>query len=553
MANPFDQFDSQAASNPFDQFDAGSPAAYKNNVIVANPIDDNSFAQNALIGSGKFFTDMGLGARQIYAQAADAISSQDQTLSSLVTGQRPSRLAQLQAEAAEKQRIDAPINATGGGKVGQIGTGIVTALPLAVVPGLNTYAGAAAVGGAYGALNPTTADQSRLLNTGIGAATGLVGQKVGNTFSNWLAQRAAGAAPSALTEAQQQAAQAGQNLGMQLTPGERTGSPGLKQFEAWLESHPITAGPMADLKGGNQTVLNRAWAGRIGENADTVDSSVLAAANDRLGDVFESARNPSKIVMASPEHTTGVLNGIDTDFEGLLPQGSIRAHPLVSQLESLTGSGAINGEQLGQLSSKLGRAAAKEMTGPAGDRDTGQALFQVKDHVDDLLQSTLSGQEAADYAAARGQYRGLMQLTSRVGNLNSTTGNVSGPNMANYLQQSDKRGYLFGGNDTDAYNAVRFAQAFKPIVGNSGTATREGAGMIGTALGVLARPLEKSYLSGRLGSAVQGAGKVGGYIGSGVRTVASPIAPYLLPGFPGLSGYTPQLSQEATQLPYLTQ
>jgi hypothetical protein len=44
--------------------------------------------------------------------------------------------------------------------------------------------------------------------------------------------------------------------------------------------------------------------------------------------------------------------------------------------------------------------------------------------------------------------------------------------LANLLQQKDKAGFLFGRNTSDMYNASRFAQAFRPLVGDSGTATR---------------------------------------------------------------------------------
>jgi hypothetical protein len=76
------------------------------------------------------------------------------------------------------------------------------------------------------------------------------------------------------------------------------------------------------------------------------------------------------------------------------------------------------------------------------------------------------------FQTAREQYRNLMLLTSRVGAVNPSTGNVSGSILANLLQQKDKAGFLFGRNNSDMYNAARFAQAFRPIVGDSGTATR---------------------------------------------------------------------------------
>jgi hypothetical protein len=183
------------------------------------------------------------------------------------------------------------------------------------------------------------------------------------------------------------------------------------------------------------------------------------------------------------------------------------------------------------------------MMSPTGDRDWGQALYAVKNHVDDLLQSTLTGPESAEYAAARQQYRSLMQLTGRTGNLNSTTGDVSGTSIANYLQQSDKRGYLFGGNESDAYNATRFAQAFKPLVGNSGTATRSSPKLTDLALGIPANLLSRAYLS------APGGGLARAAVGSS-STLAPPavlgrlVAPYVQAGLPGVGG---------SLVPYLTQ
>jgi hypothetical protein len=313
-------------------------------------------------------------------------------------------------------------------------------------------------------------------------------------------------AQGGLTPAQQNAAQGGASVGMSLTPGQQTGSKALQQFEAKLQSQPWTSGPFNKLTGANQEALNRTWASSIGEGGSSLDSTVLSSAVDRMGKVFENARSPSSIVMSDPKTTSGVLDGIDQTFEGLIP-GSIRTNPLVSRLESLTGAGSINGEQLGNLSSKLGRAAANQMTSPSGDREMGQALYAVKDHADDLLQSTLTGKDSAEYAAARQQYRSLMQLTARTTNLNPNTGNVGGNSMASYLQMKDRPGFLYGGNQSDAYKATRFAQAFRPIVGDSGTATRSPSGLGSPTqwpLSVPANLLSHLYLSGPGSAAVRG-------------------------------------------------
>jgi hypothetical protein len=49
---------------------------------------------------------------------------------------------------------------------------------------------------------------------------------------------------------------------------------------------------------------------------------------------------------------------------------------------------------------------------------------------------------------------------------------VSGLNLASALTRKDPNGFVFGRNTTPMYEAARFAQAFRPIVGDSGTATR---------------------------------------------------------------------------------
>lgn len=334
-----------------------------------------------------------------------------------------------------------------------------------------------------------------------------------------------------LTAAQQQALERGTALGMRATPGQASGSRALQQFEAKLESQPLTSGPFNALKAANQRVLNGTAARAIGETGTAVDSDTLARASERLGNVFESVRTPNRIVVADPSATSRALDVIDQSVEGLLPgDASIRSNKLVQNLETLTQQSHIHGEQLGSLSSKLGRAAYKQMTSPNGDRDWGQALYAVKDHVDDLVQSTLSAEEAATYAAARTQYRNLMLLTSRTGIVNPSTGNISGAALANKLQQADRNGFLFGQNQSDWYNAARFAQAFKPIVGDSGTATRS---MLHSPTDfVLSLPFNvatRAYLRtpAAAASAVAGAPQAFANSGAGTRGLLNPL---VIPG-----------------------
>lgn len=266
----------------------------------------------------------------------------------------------------------------------------------------------------------------------------------------------------------QEAARAGFPQG-RLTPGQATGNRLLQRLEAKLESQPMTAGPFDRIKDLNAREVNRAAAQAIGERADNLSSEVLNRAATRIGAVFDStADDVPRTIDAQGFLRT--FSQIQDDVRGLVK--GFGSHELVEDTIRLATQGQATGAQLQSLTSKLGKAAYKNMTTQSGDRDLGLALYRVKDYVDDVLQQGMTAQQAQRFADARGQYRNLMLLTSRVGAINPSTGNVNGSILANALQQKDKAGFLFGRNQSDMYNAARFGQAFRPIVGDSGTATR---------------------------------------------------------------------------------
>lgn len=274
-------------------------------------------------------------------------------------------------------------------------------------------------------------------------------------------------AASSLTPGQRAAA-AGFPQG-RLTPGQATGNKLLQRLEAKLESQPMTAGPFDRIKDANAREINRAAARAIGETADNLNSEVLDRAVTRLGGVFDDVRDEAKRAI-DPQQFTERMRAVADEFEAIGPQ--VWNHPLVERLIRHAKSGEASGKDLGGLTSKLTREINRQMTSAQGDRELGRALGSVKDYVDDLVAQGLSGDKLKAYEAARGQYRNLMLLTSRVGTINPSTGNVNAGALANLLQQKDRAGFLFGRNSSDMYNAARFGQAFKPIVGDSGTATR---------------------------------------------------------------------------------
>jgi hypothetical protein len=275
---------------------------------------------------------------------------------------------------------------------------------------------------------------------------------------------------AALTAAQQSILQRGKALGFKTTPAQETGSRSLLQMEARMESSPFTSAPFNAIKQENQRVLNRATAEAIGVKADELSNPVLAQAQRNISGVYQRIATPELKKL----DTMTMLNNIDlvdNAFEGLTTQ-PLKANIFVKQLQNLAMKGEASGVQLQNLSSKIGKRAKNEMTTAMGDRELGNALFQLKEMVDDALQSGLSQAEQQAFAQARNNYRNLMTIRTSQGVVNPSSGNVSGLNLASALTRKDPNGFVFGSNQTPMYEAARFAQAFKPIVGDSGTATR---------------------------------------------------------------------------------
>jgi len=277
-------------------------------------------------------------------------------------------------------------------------------------------------------------------------------------------------AGAALTAAQRAILERGKALGFKTTPAQETGSRSLLQMEARLESSPFTSGPFNTIKAENQQVLNRATAKAIGVESDELSNPVLAQAQRQISDVYKRVATPDQRKLDQMTIFNGI-DLIDNAFEGLTTQ-PLKSNIFVKQLQDLAAKGQASGEQLQALSSKIGRRAKNEMTTASGDRELGNALFQIKEMVDDALASGLSKAEQEAFAQARNNYRNLMTIRTASGVVNPSSGNVSGLNLASALTRKDPQGFVFGQNQTPMYEAARFAQAFRPIVGDSGTATR---------------------------------------------------------------------------------
>ena len=369
-----------------------------------------------------------------------------QTLSGLVTGKQPTEMGagDYFTQKAEQIGLGGVLGAGGGYATNKL----LNAL-LGKGPTVTPAAG-------------TTTAQAQTSATVTPTATVTGGQ---------VTPGAVGADVSAgLTEAQKAILDRGKSMGFRTTPGQETGSRSLQQMEARLESNPFTSGAFNTIKSNNQSVLNRAAAQAIGVDAAELSNPVLAQAQRQISGVYNKVASPN-VQKLDQMYVMNGIDLIDSAAEGLTTQ-PFKTNIFVKQLQELANKGEATGNQLTTLSSKIGKRAKNEMTTVNGDRELGQALFQIKEIVDDQLAAGLSAADQAAFQAARTNYRNLMTLRSNPGVVNPSSGNVSGLNLASALTRKDPRGFMEGTNTTPMYEAARFAQAFRPIVGDSGTATR---------------------------------------------------------------------------------
>lgn len=119
-------------------------------------------ANNFLAGAGKAFTDIGRGASQLVGVGD-------------------------QAAIDESRALDTPLMETGAGKLGNVAGNVAALAPTLLVPGANTYTGAALIGAGSGLLQPTTRQEGiegRLSNAAMGAMAGAGGQFAGNAIAS---------------------------------------------------------------------------------------------------------------------------------------------------------------------------------------------------------------------------------------------------------------------------------------------------------------------------------------------------------------------------------
>lgn len=414
----------------------------------------------AVSGFGKAFVDLGRGAGQFLG-------------------------FESRKDVADSRALDAPLMATTAGKVGNIVGNVAATAPAMAIPGAASVPGAAALGTAFGALQPSTSTKETLTNTGLGAATGALGQFAGNALtkaagSKLLARQAASTEEASQNAVRDQTLKAARDAGYVVPPA--TSNPGATSQAVESIAGKAATQSAAALK--NQKVTNsivRTELG-MGKNAPITEKA-LGDIRSKAGQVYAQVKG-SGVIQTDQQYlndVVGLTNGADDitqNFAGASVQAGDKIQALADSLaqDKFTASSAV--EYVKNLR-KQSSANFKTAYASGGDPDKlalAHAQWDAAGSLEDMIGRHLSAQGQPELATAFDKARVTIAKTySAQSALNPATGNIVAKNLATQLKRGKKL--------SDGFEAIgRFAQAF-PKAATEQTESR-GVSALGAVAGI---------------------------------------------------------------------
>lgn len=232
----------------------------------------------------------------------------------------------------EADALDAPLRATTAGKVGDfIGRAAVT-VPVALIPGANTYAGAALIGATTGAATTEGGLGDRAMGAGGGALGGAIGKGVGDAIGagarkvvDMLSNR--GAAQQAANAGRDAATSAARAAGYKLPPSQANPTAINRTLESFAGKTSVAQGA-SNINQQRTNALARKALG-LAEDAP-LTSETLDAIRSQAGQVYGRVSSLGKIPVtnASALPKSAKVSSF-TDNLTLAPRREIDAAELV--------------------------------------------------------------------------------------------------------------------------------------------------------------------------------------------------------------------------------
>jgi len=261
-----------------------------------------------------------------------------------------------------------------------------------------------------------------------------------------LARKAAGKVitpfASQLNQNEQKLARAAQRMGIDLTPGQFTGSPSLRTAESSFTQMPFTSAKQIGKYDQQTSAFNRHVLSKAGIDADTASPEVLKKAFSDIGKEFDELAMNTRIDL-TPQLQDDIT-GLVKDLSRYVDDGPAKilnsyAEDLVQLHRKLAGNPALSGQEYQRLASKI-RAHARQTT---KDADLKEGLLKLARRLDDELEKASPELKDA-WADVRNRYRNLLIIDEAAGagtGASRSRADIPFAGLRQAVKKSDRAGY----------------------------------------------------------------------------------------------------------------
>ena len=395
---------------------------------------------------------------------------------------------------------------------GQLAGGIASTAPLAPLTTGATAAatvgrgivGGAGLGGIQGA-----GEAKEAKDIGGDALTGaLVGGAVGGAVPAALQGARRLVSPSTVDNPTRQGLVAAlQGEGIDLSAGQQTGSKAIRYLESAANDMPFTGGGIDDLMTRQKEQFTGAAMRRMGETADRATPDVIDRALTRMGNEFDrlAANNSAQVDQPFVQD----LMRVAQDYGALVPnsQQAPVVGGLLQDVMQRARTGQIDGQFYQAARSRIDRMARNARADP----QLQDALSGIRTALDDVMERSLSGPDAAAWREVRQQYRNMIPIrqASIGAGESAAEGLLSPAALYNAVKQQNRNGAARGQGDLT--ELARAGVGVMTPLPNSGTAPRMMAqgmltGLAPALIGGGVGGASSGDTSGALAGALVGAG-----------------------------------------------
>ncbi len=426
-----------------------------------DPTAGMSGMEKFMAGAGKSVHDTGRGLQQLWAMAADRLSPRARSMSDLVTGRDPSRLAEITREVDRDRQLDAPLMRTGAGTAGNIaGQAAQIAVP---IPGALAAKGAGLAGrvagraaplvnaatraGVFGATQGVGAGESRLGNAAESAAWGAGGQALASGGGRLLK----GAADK-MSPVVRDAYAAAQRAGIPVHFSQVTDSKPLKTLASTIGYLPFSGAGRANAR--QQEGFIRALARSFGEDAPQLTDDVMKSARTRLNREYTDLYK-GKHIAISDAPVRRWASVVNEAVENLTDDEAKVVAKQFDKIIRKAEDGSITGEQYQALRTSL--------SGAIDGSNKGRYIKQLRNVLDETAGFGMNPRDAARLKKARGQWANMRTTEKALQQVGGAMGDVRPAALWPLIRN---------GSTPEMRELARIGQLLKDPIPDSGTAGR---------------------------------------------------------------------------------